>query len=47
MFLKRKKKFPELFGDFPSGPVVKNLPADAVDTGSIPGVGRLYMPQGN
>ena len=25
------------FGDFPGGPVVKNLPANAGDTGSIPG----------
>ena len=27
--------------DFPGGPVVKNLPADAGDTGSIPGLGRF------
>ena len=26
-------------GDFPGGPVVKNLPADAGDTSSIPGLG--------
>ena len=26
--------------DFPSGPVVKNLPANAGDMGSIPGPGR-------
>jgi len=26
--------------DFPSGSVVKNLPANAGDTGSIPGLGR-------
>ena len=29
------------------GPVVKNLPADAGDTGSIPGKGRVHMPPGN
>ena len=28
-------------GDFPVGSVVKNLPANAGDTGSIPGLGRL------
>ena len=33
--------------DFPGGPVVKNLPASAGETGSIPGLGRFHMPQGN
>ena len=33
--------------DFPGGPVVKNLPANAGHTGLIPGLGRLYMPRGN
>ena len=32
---------------FPDGPVVKNPPASAGDTGSIPGRGRLHMPQSN
>ena len=27
--------------DFPGGPAVKNLPASAGDTGSIPGLGRF------
>ena len=27
-------------GDFPGGAVVKNLPANAGDAGSIPGLGR-------
>ena len=31
------------FEDFPGGPVVKNLPANAGDMGSIPGLGRLHM----
>ena len=31
--------------DFPSGPVVKNPPANAGDTGLIPGPGRSLMPQ--
>ena len=33
--------------DFPGGPVVKNPPANAVDTGSIPGLRRFHMPQSN
>ena len=32
---------------FPSGSVVKNSPASAGDTGSIPGTGRSQMPWGN
>ena len=31
--------------DFPGGPVVKNLPANAGDMGSSPGPGRSHMPQ--
>ena len=27
------------------GPVVKNLPANAGDTGSVPGLRRSHMPQ--
>ena len=34
-------------GDFPGGAVVKNLPANAGDTGSSPGPGRSHMPQSN
>ena len=33
--------------DFPGGSVVKNLPANAGDTGSIPGLGRSHMPWSN
>ena len=33
--------------DFPGGPVVKNLPVNARDMGSIPGLGRFHMLQGN
>lgn len=33
--------------DFPEGPVVKYPPADAEDTGSIPGAGRSHTSQGN
>ena len=34
--------------DFPGGgPVVKNPPGTAGDTGSIPSLGLFHMPQGN
>ena len=33
--------------DFPDGPVVKNLPANAGDMGLIPGVGRFHTSQSN
>ena len=36
-----------IFRDFPGGTVVKNLPANAGDTGSIPGPGRSHMPWSN
>ena len=29
--------------DFPGGPVVKNLPANVGDTGSIPGSGQSHQ----
>ena len=35
------------FRDFPGGSVVKSLPANAGDMGSIPGPGRFHMPQSN
>ena len=34
-------------GDFPGGAVVKNLPANAGDTGSSPGLGRSRRPWSN
>ena len=34
-------------GTFPSGPVAKNLPANAEDMGSIPGPRGSHMPWGN
>ena len=34
-------------GDFPGGAVVENLPANAGDTGSSPGLGRSHMPRSN
>ena len=33
--------------DFRGGAVVKNLPANAGDTGSSPGPGRSLMPRSN
>ena len=37
----------QLFWDFPGGAVVKNVPANAGDTGSSPGPGRSHMPRSN
>ena len=34
-------------GGFPGGIVVKNPPANAGDTGSIPGPGRSHIPRSN
>ena len=42
---KKKKRF--IFRDLPGGLVVKNLPANAGDMDSIPGLGRPHVPQGN
>ena len=32
---------------FPGGAVIENLPANAGDTGSSPGLGRFHMPRSN
>ena len=32
-------------GGFPGGAVVENLPANAGNTGSSPGLGRSHMPR--
>ena len=37
----------KLCGDFPGGPVVKNLPANQGGMGSISALGRSHMPWGN
>ena len=42
-----KKKALRLYSGFPGGAVVENLPANAGDTGSSPGLGRSHMPRGN
>ena len=44
---KIQMEFKRMNGDFPGGRVVKNPPANAEDTGSIPGPGRSHMPQSN
>ena len=41
MFKREKKK------GFPGGTVVENLPANAGDTGSSPGLGRSHMTRSN
>ena len=34
----------KVYRDFPDGPAVKNLPADAKDTGSNPALGTFHIP---
>ena len=41
----RRAKLKGGLGGFPGGTVDENLPANAVDTGLIPGLGRSHMPQ--
>ena len=36
-----------IFWGFPGGTVVKNLPANAGDTGSSPDLGRSHVPRSN
>ena len=40
-----KKLFKKNMSGFPGGAVVENLPANAGDTGSSPGLGRSHMPR--
>ena len=42
-----KKSYKYTIRGFPGGSLVKNLPANAGDTGSIPDLGRPHMLQGN
>ena len=39
--------YKEVIWGLPGGSVVKNLPANAGDTGSVPDLGRSHMPQSN
>ena len=41
------QSFNKHFWDFPGGPVVKNPPANAGDTGLVPDPGRPHMPWSN
>ena len=43
----KRSKYKTRYWDFPGGTVVKNLPVNAGDMGSIPGPGRSHMPQSN
>ena len=45
--VKKKIFFKQSVRDFPGGTVVKNPPANAGDTGSIPGLGRFHMLRSN
>ena len=43
-----RRKFKNIMSrGFPGGTEVKNLPANAGDKGSSPGLGRSHMPQSN
>ena len=45
---RKKKERDDRSGEgFPGGAVVENLPANAGDTGSSPGLGRSHMPRNN
>ena len=46
-FTATKKTMLKKKGDFPGGPVVKNLPANAGDMGSIPGSKGFHTPRCN
>ena len=45
--LEKSNRQKKISRDFPGGAVVKNPPANAGDTGSIPGPGRSHMPRSN
>ena len=47
LFVIRETQIKTNVGGFPGGAVVENLPANAGDTGSSPGLGRSHMPQSN
>ena len=46
IFITALFKIAEIWG-FPGGALVENLPANAGDTGSSPGLGRSHMPRSN
>ena len=46
-FTKTLKNMYDILWDFPGGPMVKNPPTNAGETGLIPGLGRSHMLQHN
>ena len=46
-FYKENMQYQKKLEGFPGGAVVENLPANAGDTGSSPGLGRSHMPWSN
>ena len=47
ILIKVERKLKIKLWDFPGSAVVKNLPANAGNTGSSPGLGRSHMPRNN
>ena len=47
ILLSLTSQFKNIHGGFPGGAVVENLPANAGNTGSSPGLGRSHMPWSN
>ena len=47
LFINTLKYLLNVSKDYPGGAVVENLPANAGDTGSSPGLGRSHMPRSN
>ena len=43
----KRKVYKESYRDFPGGAVVRNLPANAGDTGLSPGLGGSHVPRSN
>ena len=46
-FMKPRHRIRISLRGFPGGAVVENLPANAGDMGSSPGLGRSHMPRSN
>ena len=47
LILVRMAIIKKIYRGFPGGAVVENLPANAGDTGSSPGLGKSHMPRSN
>ena len=46
-YVRIRNKVLKCLAGFPGGAVVENLPANAGDTGSSPGLGGSHMPRSN